>query len=60
MHRISFSRSPAIRELVSINETAIIDLVKSVKVLGVIIQVNLKWNQPVDATVKKRQRDCIF
>ena len=35
--RISFSRSAAIRELVSFNETTIIDLVKSVKVLGVII-----------------------
>ena len=51
--RTSFSRSPAIRELVSINETAIIDLVKSVKVLGVIIQDNLKWNEHVDATIKK-------
>ena len=51
--RISFSRSPAIRELVSINETAVIDLVKSVKVLGMIIQDNLKWSQLVDATVKQ-------
>ena len=38
---------------ININETAIIDLAKSVKVLGVIIQDNLKWNQHVDATVKK-------
>lgn len=30
LNRISFSSSPAIRELVSINKTAIIDLVKSV------------------------------
>ena len=58
--RISFSRSPAIRELVSINETAIIDLVKSVKVLGVIIQDNLKWNQHVDATVKKAAKRLYF
>ena len=41
------------RASININETAIIDLVKSVKVLGVIIQDNLKWNQHVDATVKK-------
>ena len=58
--RISFSRSPAIRELVSINETAIIDLVKSVKVLGVIIQDNLKWNQHIDATVKKAAKRLYF
>ena len=41
------------RASININETAIIDLVKSVKVLGVIIQDNLKWNQHVDAAVKK-------
>ena len=58
--RISFSRSPAIRELVLINETAIIDLVKSVKVLGVIIQDNLKWNQHVDATVTKAAKRLYF
>ena len=58
--RISFSCSPAIGELVSINETAIIDLVKSVKVLGVIIQDNLKWNQHVDATVKKAAKRLYF
>ena len=51
--RISFSCSPAIHELVLINETAIIDLVKSVKVLGVIIQDNFKCNQHVDATIQK-------
>ena len=58
--RISFSHSPAIRKLVSINETAITDLVKSVKVLGVIIQDNLKWNQHVDATVKKAAKRLYF
>lgn len=58
--RISFSRSSAIRELASINETAIIDLVKSVKVRGVIIQDNLKWNQHVDATVKKAAKRLYF
>lgn len=41
-------------------ETAIIDLDKSVKVLRVIIQDNLKWNQHVEALFKKRQTDRIF
>ena len=58
--RISFSRSPAILELASINETAIIDLVNSVKVLDVIIQDNLKWNQHVDATVSKAANRSYF
>ena len=58
--RIPFLRSPAIRELVSLNETATIDLVKSVKVLRVIIQENLKWNQHVDATIKKAAKRLYF
>lgn len=41
-------------------EIAIIGLDKSVKVLRVIIQHNLKWNQHVEAPFKKRQTDRIF
>ena len=54
-----FLRVPT-RELVLINEAAIIDLVQTVKVLGVIIQDNLKWNQHLDASIKKAAKRLYF
>ena len=57
--RISFKKHPTIYENLHINGNTI-DIVKSVKLLGVTLQDNLKWNQHVDVIIKKASKRLYF
>ena len=50
--RISFTRDDVSYEDVSIDQTTL-NTVQSVKILGVTIQNNLKWNLHIKDTIKK-------
>lgn len=57
--RISFSRTPTEREDVTINGN-IVSPVESVKILGVVLQNDLKWNSHVSESVKKAAKRLYF
>ena len=59
--RISFTRDdvPVSHEDVLIDQS-ILNIVESVKILGVTIQNNLKWNSQIKDTVKKASKRLYF
>ena len=60
--RISFKKIPEIYEnnFITINGNTI-DVVRSVKILGVTLQSNLKWDEHTSTTSSKRRpKDSIF
>ena len=48
--RISFEKNPGTYENITINGNTI-DVVRSVKILGVTLQSNLKWNELINNIV---------
>ena len=58
--RISFKKIPEIYENITINGKTI-DVVRSVKILGVTLQSNLKWDEHINTTSsKRRQKTLLF
>ena len=57
--RISFKKIPGIYENNTINGKTI-DVVRSVKILGVILQSNLKWDEHINNIVKKASKRLYF
>ena len=57
--RISFTRDDLSYEDVSIDQTTL-NTVESVKILGVTIQNNLKWNLHIKDTIKKASKRLYF
>jgi hypothetical protein len=56
---ISFTRTKRHHTPVTIGNNSV-ELVKSIKILGVTVQDDLKWNLHVDTSIKKQQRDYFF
>jgi hypothetical protein len=57
--RISFKKNPGTYENITINGNTI-DVVRSVKILGVTLQSNLKWNEHINNIVKKASKRLYF
>ena len=56
--RISFKKIPGIYENITVNGKTI-DVVRSVKILGVTLQSNLKWDEHINNIVKNRYAQCV-
>ena len=56
---ISFKKIPRIYENITINGNTI-DVVRSVKILGVTLQSNLKWDEHINKLVKKASKRLFF
>ena len=57
--RISFKKIPGIYENITINGNTI-DVVRYVKILGVTLQNNLKWDEHINNIVKKASKRLYF
>ena len=57
--RISFKKFPGTYENITTNGNTI-DVVRSVKILGVTLQSNLKWNEHINNIVKKASKRLYF
>ena len=57
--RISFRKIPEIYENITINGKTI-DVVRSVKILGVTLQSNLKWDEHINNIVEKASKRLYF
>jgi hypothetical protein len=57
--RKSFKKNPGTYENITINGNTI-DVVRSVKILGVTLQSNLKWNEHINNIVKKASKRLYF
>ena len=57
--RISFKKIPGIYENITIDGKTI-DVVRSVKILGVTLQSNLKWDEHINNIVKKASKRLYF
>jgi hypothetical protein len=57
--RISLKKTPGTYENITINGNTI-DVVRSVKILGVTLQSNLKWNERINNIVKKASQISYF
>ena len=57
--RISFKKDPGTYENATIDGNTI-DVVKSVKILGVTLQSNLKWDEHINNIVKKASKRLYF
>ena len=57
--RISFKKIPGIYENITIHGKTI-DIVRSVKILGVTLQSNLKWDEHINNIVKKASKRLYF
>ncbi len=57
--RISFKKNPGTYDSITINGNTI-DVVRSVKILGVTLQSNLKWNEHINNIVKKASKRLYF
>ena len=57
--RISLKKNPGTYENITINGNTI-DVVRSVKILGVTLQSNLKWNEHINNIVKKASKRLYF
>ena len=57
--RISFKKKPGTYDNITINGNTI-DVVRSVKILGVTLQSNLKWNEHINNIVKKASKRLYF
>ena len=56
--RISLKKIPGIYENITVNGKTI-DVVRSVKILGVTLQSNLMWDEHINNIVKNRYAQCV-